>query len=387
VQYPRILLKGRNLNCIGLIRIVSVVSNDIATDNRVHKIAVTLGLNGYEVTIVGRRLRTSLPLSGRPYLTHRFRMIFKKGPLFYFSLNVRILFYLLYSRPQIILSNDLDTLPGCFVASKVIKRQLVFDSHELFPEVPELVHRPWVRKIWLYLEKLLIGKIHYGLTVCNSIAEYYKNKYDIAFVIIKNVSRFRFDSEFAGIEKNPDERVVIYQGSLNIGRGLELAIESMKYLDGIKLWIIGDGDIRAKLVRMVKAMKLSGKVEFIGKVPLDALWQYTAAAHVGISIEEDLGLNYQYALPNKLFDYIQARLPVIISNLPEMKAIVNQYNIGKVLEERTPQKLAETIQEIFISMINNRKFSSDIELAARELCWEKEEDKLISLFKCVSISS
>jgi glycosyltransferase involved in cell wall biosynthesis len=378
---------GLNLNFTVLIRVVSVVSNDIVTDNRIHKIALTLGLNGYEVTIVGRRLKGSLPLSDRPYSTKRFRLWFNKGPLFYLNLNICIFFYLLRSRAQIILSNDLDTLPGCYAASRILKKQLVFDSHELFPEVPELVHRPLVRKIWLYLESQLIRNIHYGFTVCNSIAEYYKNTYDVAFVTIRNMGRFRNDSEFKGVKKNTDTRIIIYQGALNLGRGLELAIESMKYLEGAKLWILGDGDIKLKLVKLAADLNLNDKVEFKGRVPIEALWHYTASADVGISLEENLGLNYQYALPNKLFDYIQARLPVAISDLPEMKAIVDRYHIGKVLEDRNPYNLADTLRELLDNMKNSTKFSSNIELAARELCWEREEDKLISLFKCVSISS
>ena len=127
-------------------------------------------------------------------------------------------------------------------------------------------------------------------------------------------------------------------------------------------------------------------MEFSGKVPIESLWKYTASADIGISLEEDLGLNYKYALPNKLFDYIQARLPVVISDLPEMKTIVTKYNIGKVLETRTPENLAATFRNVIESLKNNSSFNTNIELAARELCWEKEEDKLISLFRCVSTS-
>jgi glycosyltransferase involved in cell wall biosynthesis len=370
-----------------LIRVVSVVSNDIVTDNRIHKIAVTLGLNGYVVKIVGRRLRNSHALSKRPYAAKRFRLLFNKGPLFYFFLNVRIFFYLLGTRANIILSNDLDTLLGCFLASRITRRQLVFDSHELFPEVPELVNRPRIKKIWLMLERYLICRIHYGFTVSNSIAEYYKKTYDVAFVTIRNLGRFRYDNEFEGIVKEKDTRIILYQGSLNVGRGLELAIESMQYIEGAKLRILGGGDIKANLIRLTEKLRLQDKVEFIGRVPMDLLWKYTASADVGISLEENMGLNYMYSLPNKLFDYIQARIPVIISDLPEMRAIIDWYQIGKVLEERTPQKLAGTYREVFGNLTNNKKFISKIELAARELCWEREEDKLVSLFKCVSIST
>jgi glycosyltransferase involved in cell wall biosynthesis len=306
--------------------------------------------------------------------------------LFYANLNIRLFFYLICSRAQIILSNDLDTLPACFAVSRIRRRKLVFDSHELFPEVPELVHRPKVRKIWMGLEKFLVPRVNYGLTVCDSIAEYYQKTYDVVFVTIRNLARFRYDHEFEGITGKKDKPVVLYQGALNLGRGLELAIESMQYLENAKLLIVGNGDIKEKLTELADDLGLMGRVEFLARVPFEQLWPYTASAEVGISLEEDLGLNYQYALPNKLFDYIQARIPVVVSDLPEMSSVVEHYRIGKILRERTPQKLAELIRESILARKKDKKLISDIELAARELCWEKEEDKLISLFKCVSIS-
>ena len=142
--------------------------------------------------------------------------------------------------------------------------------------------------------------------------------------------------------------------------------------------------VSLKLKHLAKKLNLSEKVEFIGRLPLEKLWKYTANASIGISLEENLGLNYQYALPNKLFDYTQARIPVIISDLPEMTSIVKKYKIGKVLVERTPEKLALLIQEMLKEEVVQNEYATNLELAARELCWEKEEDKLIKLFRCVS---
>jgi glycosyltransferase involved in cell wall biosynthesis len=370
-----------------LISVVSVVSNDIVTDNRVHKIAMSLCHNGYDVTVVGRRLKSSIPLSGRPYPVRRFRLWINKGPLFYANLNLRIFLFLLRCRKQIILSNDLDTLPACYAASRILRSKLVFDSHELFPEVPELVHRPRIKKFWSTLENILVRKIHFGLTVSDSIAGYYSISYNVPFITIRNLAPFRPVSDFEGMTKNRGPSIVIYQGSLNLGRGLELAIESMLYLENTELWILGDGDINTRLVGMVADLGLNGKVEFKGKVPIEQLWQYTARADVGISLEEDMGLNYQYSLPNKLFDYIQARIPVIVSDLPEMRTIVENYRIGEVLRERTPKRLAEMIREITGKMINYKEYGSAIDIAAQDLCWEREEDKLLSLFKRVCVSA
>lgn len=364
-----------------MIKVFSVVSNDIVTDNRVHKIALSLEANGYEVTIVGRCHKNSEKLYDRSYGTKRFRLWFNKGPFFYLNLNLTLFFYLLRAKVDIILSNDLDTLLGCWMASRLKKRQLIFDSHELFPEVPELVNRPRIRNIWLRLERYLVPKVELGFTVSNPIAEYYKKEYNVHFELIRNMGRFRYDYEFEEPTEDTEQRTIIYQGAINLGRGLELAIRSMKHLNNTQLWIIGDGDIIAKLRHLVTHLELKGQVKFFGRVPIEKLWRYTSRANLGISLEEDLGLNYRYSLPNKLFDYIQARIPVVTSDLPEMAAVVNKYNIGEVLIERTPTKLAEAINRLLEDSSLNEKIKSNIELAARDLCWEREEENLINLFK------
>jgi glycosyltransferase involved in cell wall biosynthesis len=361
--------------------IVSAVSNDIDTDNRVHKIASTLLANGYKITVVGRKLKYSKDLSDRPYPTRRFKLLFNKGPLFYMNLNLRLFIYLLFTNEDIILSNDLDTLAACWLAAYLRKKKLVYDSHELFPELPELVNRPVVRKIWSVLERKLIKKIDLCFTVSPSIADYYKDTYRVSFEVIKNVGKFRFDHELEDVHKNSDSRIIIYQGSLNVGRGIELAIQSMAFIKNAVLVIAGTGDIDQKLKRLVSEMDLGEKVIFTGRLSFDELWQYTSRADLGISLEEDLGLNYRYALPNKLFDYIQARLPVVVSDLPEMKKIVEKYHIGEILYNRQPKELAAIIDRMLATDIPDGKYTPKLALAARELCWEKEEEKLRILFK------
>jgi glycosyltransferase involved in cell wall biosynthesis len=361
--------------------IVSTVSNDISTDNRVHKIAGTLLSNGYKITIAGRKFKNSKDLSDRPYQTRRFKLIFNKGPLFYLNLNLRLFRYLMTSDYDIILSNDLDTLLACRFAAGIRKKKLVYDSHELFPEVPELVNRPIVKKIWSWLERKLITKINLGFTVSDSIAGYYKSLYGISFEVIKNVSKFRFDHELQDIQKNPDTKIILYQGALNIGRGIELAIQSMVFVDHAVLIIAGSGDIEHRLKTLVLKLKLDKKVRFTGRLSFEELWKCTSNADLGISLEEDLGLNYRYALPNKLFDYIQARIPVIVSDLPEMKKIVDKYKIGEILIGRSPENLAVVINKMLNNDLPEGKYNTRLALAARELCWEKEEEKLRILFK------
>ncbi len=361
-----------------MIKIILAVTNDIVTDNRLHKVTSTLSKNGYYATIVGRRFKFSRPIEKRAYYTRRFRLWFNKSVLFYANYNIRLFFYLLKVPVHIIVSNDLDTLPACWLAAKIRKKVLVFDSHEMFTEVPELVNRKLIRNAWKFLERILVPGVDFGYTVSGPIQKYYRDKYNKDFSLIRNVGYFRHDLTY---KENYDQSVLIYQGAVNVGRGIELMIDSMQYIDDAHLWIIGAGDILDDLKQKVEDKGLQERVLFKGRIPFDELWRYTIMAHVGFSLEEDLGLNYRYALPNKLFDYVQARVPVIVSDLPEMKKVVQSYETGLVLEERSPQKLAGLIKEIRTNENLNSNFKQKIELASRELCWEREEEELILIYR------
>jgi glycosyltransferase involved in cell wall biosynthesis len=364
-----------------LIRVILAVTNDIVTDNRLHKIAVSLGNYGYKVTIAGRRFGNSENIYGRTYKTRRFKLWFNKSALFYANYNIRLFFYLLKQPFDIIVANDLDTLPACWLASKLRKKVIVFDSHELFTEVPELVNRPIVKGFWKLTERLILPSIELGYTVSAPIQDYYKKKYKKDFELIRNVGMFQSEGEFKGF---PEEVVIIYQGAVNIGRGIELMLEALKRLDGVKLWIIGHGDILSSLKNLTLSYGVQEKVIFFGKVPWEKLMRYTKQAHIGISLEEDLGLNYRYALPNKLFDYIQARIPMIVSNLPEMRSLVQRYGVGLILENRNSECLADTINQLINDPSLNLVLKQNLELAAMELCWQREEEKVILLYRKAS---
>lgn len=364
-----------------MIQVVLAVTNDIVTDNRLHKIATTLLNNGYKVTIAGRKFSYSQNLFNRPYKTRRFNLWFNHGFVFYANYNIRLFFYLLRVQVDIIVSNDLDTLAACWLAAKLRRKVLIFDSHELFTEVPELVNRPFVKKIWRINEWLFMKGVNFCYTVSKPIQEYYQSHYNKDFLLVRNVGMFRFENDN---KHSGGQKIIIYQGAVNTGRGLELMLETMLYLKEYVLWVVGNGDILDELKQMAIRLKVEDKVVFVGRVPLDSLSKYTLNANLGISLEEDLGLNYRYALPNKLFDYIQARIPVVVSDLPEMKNLVEEYQIGKVLDKRDPQKLSLLIQKLIEEENGQVEINRNLELAARELCWQREEDKIILLYRKAS---
>ena len=362
-------------------RIIVSVTNDLVSDNRVHKVCTSLVKMGFEVLLVGRKLPKSLPLEERACPTKRFRLLFIKGPLFYACFNFRLFLFLLFAKFDVLLSNDLDTLPANYLASKLKNKPLVYDSHEYFTEVPELVNRRRVQKIWEWLEKQMLPKLKYAYTVCDSIAEVYRQKYGTPFRVVRNFPMANQSKPALPLKPEKNEKTVLYQGAINVHRGLEQAILAMKYLNNVRFVIAGDGDIKVQLEKLVQQEKLKNKVEFLGRLPINELAKITPTADLGLSIEEDVGLNYRFALPNKLFDYIQAEVPVLVTNLPEMAAIVNRYQIGEITESLEPEKLAAKINLALFDEEKREKWKENLKVAAGDLTWENEEKTLMEIYE------
>jgi glycosyltransferase involved in cell wall biosynthesis len=214
--------------------------------------------------------------------------------------------------------------------------------------------------------------------VSEGVANELKKRYGVSFEVIRNLP---IKKQVLGIEYPAEEKTIIYQGALNLGRGLERLITAMQYISNCKLIIVGTGDLDYKLKLLSRGFSLDDRISFLGKIPLEQLHAITCKATLGVSLEEDLGLSYHYALPNKVFDYIQASLPVMVSDLPEMKSLVEQYSIGMVIDNKAN---AYALADQLKMMLNNKRqlqvWHKNTLTAAEELCWERESHKLVSLF-------
>ncbi len=360
--------------------IILAVTNDLTGDQRIHKVAMSLLKAGMEPVLVGRKMPRSLPLN-RPYRCVRLRLLFRKGPMFYVCFNIRLFFYLLGCRADRFLANDLDTLMAVWYAGRLRRKPVIYDSHEYFTEVPELVHRPRVRRIWERMEEHVFPRLKTVYTVNESIARIYQEKYRIPVGIVKNLplqNRIEpqpgtFPENFAGCP------VILYQGAVNIGRGLEEMIRAMEHLVDMRLIIIGDGDIRKGLAQLVQDLGVGDRVCLPGRVPFENLAWYTRHATMGISMEQDIGLNYRYALPNKLFDYMQAGLPVLASDLPEIRRVVEDAQFGIIIRQFDPVYLSETIRSMIKDQEKMKQWHQNALKAFPRYTWESQESTLLSL--------
>lgn len=370
-------------------RVVISVVSDLVTDQRVHRTAMCLQEEGWDVFLIGRRKKDSLPLPDRGYTTRRFRLYFEKGPLFYFSYNLRLFFWLLFHRTDLLIANDLDTLPANYWISRIKACKLIYDSHEYFTGVPELQSRPKVRAVWKFLERRFLPKVDAMYTVNASIAGLYAQEYKIHPQVIRNVpvlsqsTSLGFSRKEAGLPA--DKKILIFQGAgINIQRGAEEALEAMQYTEQMLLLFIGGGDVIDKLKREAITLHLEDKVKFLPKMPMDRLAQFTRLADAGLTLDKDTNINYRYSLPNKLFDYIHAGIPVLSSDLPEISRIVKTYELGLLLDSHDPKRIAEKMKELFSDSSRLKQWRDNAARAARELNWEVEKKKLIELIRHVT---
>jgi glycosyltransferase involved in cell wall biosynthesis len=380
--------------------IVTVIS-DLVTDYRVHRICQTLHEAGYRVLLIGSSKKSSQSLKDRDYQTNRVRTWIKRTGLFYLEFNIRLFFRLLREKGDIFLGNDLDVMPATTLAARIKNKPVVYDSHEYFLGMAGMDQKPFRRTIWKYIEGRVFSNLKFMYTVSDSIRNLYRKNYHKKIYLVRNLP-----------EKNPEppelsqaetdwidsidrmipegKNLLILQGAgLNESRGAEELIYSMLFLDEAfyHLIVIGGGDVFGKLEKMIDQNHLSGKITLVPKVPFAVLGHFTKKAHLGLSIDKPAVLNHKYSLPNKLFEYLHAGVPVLASRLIEQERIIDQYDVGDFIEDHHPEHIAGKIKEIFSNPETLRRWRKNTCLVREELNWENESKIVIDIFKQVEKES
>lgn len=353
-------------------RILLAVSNNLENDQRVNKVATSLFEMGHEVKVLGVKKPTWTHYE-KEYETARFSVWFKKSILFYIEYTVRLFLHLLFEKCDVIWANDTDTIMPCVLVGRMRGKQVVSDSHELFPEVPEVTDRKTVKAVWTKIEDWFLPKADANITVCQSIADYYNNKYKVPFHVVRNIP---FYKEYEGRREANDlypqiprgKRIILYQGAVNVGRGIEWIIDAMPLVNEDAIFVIaGEGDLYEELKK-----KASDRIIFLGHIPYQKLRDLTLCADMGVCLLEAKGLSYYYALPNRVFDLISAHVPILATDFPEIRRVVEKYESGELISQHEPEYLAGVINGMLSKEIDHEKFAK----AAEELCWNREQKVL-----------
>lgn len=370
------------------LRAVICSQSDFATDYRVEKMRQTLTSLGYDVTLLGRSHPTDrrTPSDKVDYMRH----FFWHGPLFYAELNLRLFLRLLFGKSwDLIVSIDLDTLAGCQAAARIRRTRLMWDSHELFPEVPEIAGKPMVKRVWWAIQNFCVPRLRQtdiAVTVCKSIADIFLEKYGREFLVVRNAPLASRLSEVQKVGRDTSERpfTILYQGAVNVGRGVEEMISALPLLPDCRFVVVGDGDVMDKAKALATKMDVKDRVEFIGRVPFRDLAPFMAKADVGLVLLRNISLNYQFALPNRVFDFIQAGLPIIGSRLPEIESIVEKQQdrdgtllpVGLCIDTMDADALAEAISGIISDPMRTTLWRKNMARLAPRLTWEQEAEKI-----------
>lgn len=357
-------------------RIYFTVTNDLTYDQRMKRICHTLATAGYDVTLVGRRLPSSVALTKEDYKQKRIRCRFHRGKWFYAEYNIRLFFYLLFRRMDAVCAIDLDTILPCLRVSQIKKIHRIYDAHEFFTELKEVISRPSIHKRWLQIEKKSVPKFKWGYTVSESIALEFKKRYGVGYATIRNVPLL-----FEAMEPRPaTEKFILFQGSVNEARGFEYLIPAMKEVP-YKLVICGDGNFMPQLKALIKENHLENQIELKGMLLPDELVPIARQATIGIGLAEKQGLNQYLALPNKFLDYIHIGLPQISMNYPEYAKINHQFEVAVLLDDLQPQSIAKAINDLMQDDNRRKQMQQQCMIARKELNWQHESKKLIDFYK------
>jgi glycosyltransferase involved in cell wall biosynthesis len=380
-------------------RIYFTVTNDLLYDQRMLRICRSLAAGGYSVVLVGRRRQGAPALHKEPFEQKRLPCLFGTGKRSYLEYNLRLLLFLLFRRMDGVCAIDLDTIIPCLWISRWKKIPRIYDAHELFSEMKEVITRPRIKNVWMRVERYAVPQYRHGYTVSRSIAEEFRKRYGVEYELIRNLPPLSpsslppdplspspapscpfqsFPPQFP--DGRPAERFILYQGAVNEARGLESLIGAMRHVDS-RLLICGEGPRMEICRQLTEDYGLTEKIIFRGMVDPMELRGITKKAYIGVNLVEPVGLNQYYSLANKFFDYIHAGIPQVTMDFPEYRRVHDRYPIGLLIGDTGEKKIAEALNNLLKNDVLYAMFRENCQQARLVFNWQEEEKALLRFYQ------
>ncbi len=329
--------------------VVFTLAGDVRHNSRAIKQLRLLRSLGLTVTIFALGQNPGVPFPGAGVQLNLLPRPSASGPRFFWNVHRMFLQAARNVPARVYHASDLYSLPAMRLAAKIHRSRLVYDARELYSHVAATAGRPWVRAFWFQAERRNIGATHAVFTVSDSIADRLSRSYRIARpAVLHNVPDMQHPLPAgtlrvrAGVDN--DTVLILHQGHVQRNRGCFALVDAMHDIHGAAAVFMGGGSLMASLKRAVRERGLDMRVRFVDPVPPDELLPVTADADLGVTLLEDTCLNHRYALPNKLFEYLMAGVPVLASDLREMRAVVQDFNVGMVVHPSDRTALVRTLQ-------------------------------------------
>ncbi|MGC8595292.1 MAG: glycosyltransferase [Candidatus Kryptoniota bacterium] len=364
--------------------VLIISSSDPVYDTRSSKFYSALLQAGYSARLVGiTDEETNLTNNWTVRGITRAKITSRSGKKFFFQFYRKIIPLVYHQPARIVIAADLFAIPPAIIAKKKFSNvwpypKLVYDSKELYSELPSLKMKKTSFYFWTIIEKISSGYIDHLLTVNESIANLLSQRWRKKITVIMNVP----DCEIAETHahKDFDTIYLAFSGGMQRGRGITNLVKLLSYLPtNYHLKLIGDGDLTESIVELSIKQNVADRVHMLGRVKNYEVVSQLRQAHIGIYLMENTGLCHYLALPNKLFQYICAGLPVVASDFPEMKRIIDRYKVGITVSPENLKAVAGSIRSIIEDDKRYDEYRANCIKASEELNWNAEKDKFIEI--------
>ncbi len=375
--------------------IVFALTGDLHRNSRALKQLSSLAGSGFTIQVF--HLGGDSPAAPLPDGVHAsiVEVSAGSGPMHFLRVHRAFLAAIGPCRARLFHASDLYVLAACRWAADRFEVPFTYDAREFYPHVASTTGRPWARWWWQRVEGKHIRSASAVFTVSNSIADALSKTYTIDRpTLVQNTplaSASHPGAEKTGAERTDaepglrellggsSERLILHLGQMKKARGCENLVRAMKKVEKAHLIFLGYGPLKIDLQRLTSKENLKDRVHFLDPVSPTAIYATIRSADIGVTLLEDTCLNHRYALPNKLFDYLLAGLPVLGSDLREVAGLMDDHDVGLRVDASNPQAIANALNEMRLSP-RLSEWRRNALIASETFRWEMASQPLMNDF-------
>ncbi len=311
-------------------------------------------------------------------LSRKFRVIVTRGKIF-----LGMVWHGVRKKYDIVHSNDLNTVPQGILSAKILRRsKLIYDSHEV-----QTGRTGYDSPIYGWMEKKYLRFVDTFIHENHTRAEHVSNLYGTYPEVVHNYP-FKLVSQdhervdlHAELGIDSETPILLYQGGIQIGRGLDKLVEAVPLMKRGILVFIGDGRIKPELEQMVLEKGLEDRIKFMPKVPAEDLLKYTRNAFLGFQVLNNVCFNHYSASSNKLFEYIMSKVPVVACSFPEIQKVVDAEQIGVCVDSHDPVSIAEGVNYLLQHPTEYQQMKNNCLNAREKYNWENEKKVFLDIYR------
>ncbi|MNO55226.1 D-inositol 3-phosphate glycosyltransferase [compost metagenome] len=297
--------------------------------------------------------------------------------------HTALLWHMVRYRAHLVHAHDVNTLPTAWLAARLSRARLVYDAHEISTSREGYES---FRRLVGFVEKRLMPKADGSITTTDARAKYFARAYGVVRpTVLQNRPRLTYCEQSNRIREELGLKapwpIIVYQGGLQQGRGLDKLIRTAKDVPNAYFVLIGGGRLTQSLIQLCEELGLQQRVHFIPTVALSELPKYTASADIGVQPIENTCLNHYTTDSNKLFEYLIAGLPVVATDFPEIRRIVRNNDVGILVPANNPPALAHALNQLVTDIELRKRLASNASSIATTLNWEEQEARLVHLYQ------